>query len=169
MILSLLDKLIPLIAISVFFLSVNVNQAMAIGDQFFDVIVDDVNGVAVEGADCTVSDPGMGILKSGVTDADGEYQAELTEDEINGLSGSLVDIQCTKDSASAMETVSVVGNDVTTSISLVLQAVENVIGGEIIPIESTSLLVSGMHTILSWIITAVVLVAGTGAFFLKRK
>ena len=43
------------------------------------------------------------------------------------------------------------------------------VAGEIIPIESTSLLLSGMQTNLSWIIPAVVIAASTSAFLLRRK
>ncbi len=43
------------------------------------------------------------------------------------------------------------------------------IGGEVIPISATSLLVSGIQTNFSWIVTAAALVAGGSAFFVLRK
>lgn len=50
-----------------------------------------------------------------------------------------------------------------------VKEVQRVVAGEIIPLESTSLLLSGMQTNFSWIIPALVIAAGASAFLIKRK
>ena len=156
-------KILPLVAIAVLFLSLNVNQAMAgVGDQFFDVWVESANGNAVADAACTISDPGVGILKSGFTDANGLYQDSV---DPSILSSGVVDIQCTKDSATASMLGLFANSGQTTRVDLVLDII---VGGESIPIDGTSLILAGAQS-TTWLIPVVLSILGIGLVAFSRK
>ena len=160
-----MNKLIPLLAFSVLLLvPVGAQNAYAPFDVFFEVDVETVAGNAVAGAACTISDPGFGIIKSGVTDANGMYQEGVNQADIQNSLG-IVDIQCTKGSASANEIQTVVTGGTTVPVNLVLDIV---VGGEIIPIDATSLILAGAQTPAVWMISAFSAL-GIGAFWFTRN
>jgi len=165
-----LKKLLLLVAFSVLFSSLNIDQAMAgapIFDVFFDVEVADSAGNDVQGAHCTISvpsDPGMGILVSGVTDTNGDVQLKITV-----MANLEVKVECTSGTSVDFDLVNVGEVGDTFTINLELPQVPQVIGGEIIPIETTSLLLVGAQSSFVWILPIVLVGAGFSAYKIRHR
>jgi len=136
-------------------------------DVFFDVEVSDSAGNDVQGAHCTISvpsDPGMGILASGVTDTNGDVQLKITV-----MANLEVKVECTSGTSVDFDLVNVGEVEDTFTINLVLPQVPQVVGGEIIPIETTSLLLVGAQSSFIWILPIVLVGAGFSAYKLRHR
>jgi len=133
----------------------------AIPNRTLLVTVLNESGQPVSDANCTVSDPGFGILKSGFTDSNGEFMADFMIND-----GTQVEISCSKDGSAGTESLFIDGSS---SFAIELElSFSQVIGGEIIQIETTSLLLAGSNS-FSWMIPVVLSVLGIGLFVIKRK
>ena len=165
----MLKKLLLLVAFSVLFSSLNVDQAMAgpIFDVTFEVEVKDSAGNDVQGAQCTVrsvpSDPGMGILASGATDSNGDVQLQFSV-----MAGEVL-LECTSGSSMPEMDLVTITTSFTETFDYILPQVPQVIGGEIIPIESTSLLLAGAQSSFVWILPIVLVGACFSAYKIRHR
>ncbi|MCH6585776.1 MAG: hypothetical protein IH792_01935 [Thaumarchaeota archaeon] len=163
-----MKKLLLLVAFSVLFSSLNIDQAMAGGtifDVFFDIEVSDSANNDVQGAECTISDPGKGILVSGFTDRNGDVQLQIMV-----MAGQVL-VECTSGSTVKNELVTIT-SDAPKFIEFTLPQVPQVpqvVGGEIIPIETTSLLLVGAQSSFIWILPIVLVGAGFSAYKLRHR
>lgn len=141
---------------------------MAVGpifDVFFDVEVADSTQTPVEGAECTISDPGSGILVSGFTDSNGDFQVQIFP-----VPNQDVDVECTSGSTVASTSINVGDVDGETfTVELELPQLPQLIGGEIIPIETTSLLLISAQSSFVWILPLVLVGAGFSAYKIRHR
>lgn len=161
-----MDKLLTIFVFSALFLILNVNQvtAGAIFDVFFDVDVQDLEGDPVEGAFCTLSDPGVGILKSGFTDSNGKYSDTL----LQVMTGEIYDVECTVGAIGASQAVTI-GFSQTETVSLTLPfTLPQLVGGELIPIDTHSLILAGSQS-FSWMIPVLLSGIGIGLFVFRKS
>jgi len=133
-------------------------------DVFFDIEVSDSAGNDVEGAQCTISDPGSGIIVSGFTDSNGDVQLKIT-----AVANQVVKVECTSGSTVDSELVDVGDFEDTFTIELTLPKLVHVVGGEIIPIETTSLLLVGAQSSFVWILPIVLVGAGFTAYKIRHR
>lgn len=135
-------------------------------DVFFDVEVSDFSGNDVQGAECKISvpsDPGMGILVSGFTDSNGDVKLEFS------VMAGEVFLECTSGSFMPENELVTITTSFTETFEFTLPQVPQVIGGEIIPIESTSLLLVGAQSSFVWILPLVLVGAGFSAYKIRHR
>ncbi len=133
-------------------------------DVFFDIEVSDSVGNDVQGAECTISDPGSGILVSGFTDSNGDVQLQIMV-----MAGQVL-VECTSGSTVRNQLV-IITTDAPKFIEFILPQLPQVVvvGGEIIPIETASLLLVGAQSSFVWILPIVLVGAGFTAYKIRHR
>ncbi|MFB5631359.1 MAG: hypothetical protein ACE5RN_07200 [Nitrosopumilaceae archaeon] len=144
-------------------MSINVNQAVAgaVFDVFFEVDVETSLGDPVPGATCTISVPGGGIIVSGITNSNGVFSGQI----MDVITGDMFDVMCTLGSLGASQTLTI-GTGQTEIVSLIFAPL--VVGGEVISIEATSLILTAAQS-FSWMIPVVLSGIGIGLFVFRRS